>query len=330
MKEYLFDNDLIMDIYTIGYEPMGESIVIIIKADDICKFCGIIDYYEFTPNKVIEILDDNKIDKIDMFCITHPHKDHCYEIDKLLKKITSQTVVAYPLQILCYKKKFEKNVIKSLDNSIAKYIKMNSNNQIKPILRSCNENTCIIDNVSFKDRKEGFVYPFGIDTYAPISTVIDRYSCSTFWKEKNCEINENIFSIVMSIYLGDFKLLLCSDVMGKTIELIPNVISDKGANFFKNRIDYLKIPHHSSEYSANLIEILLQDTKIFDSVTTVYRSSNLPAKAVLDKYKVKSDKVYSTGNIERGEGTYGILHSMVNIKESTIKEELIGEAIEYF
>ena len=50
-------------------------------------------------------------------------------------------------------------------------------------------------------------------------------------------------------------------------------------------MDYLKIPHHSSDGSDLLLESL-DNIKIFsNSITTDFRSSHLPKKEIMKKYK---------------------------------------------
>ena len=44
MEKNLIRNELKVEVYTVGFEPMGESIVVKIKMDKITMFCFVIDY----------------------------------------------------------------------------------------------------------------------------------------------------------------------------------------------------------------------------------------------------------------------------------------------
>jgi ribonuclease BN (tRNA processing enzyme) len=77
MKNYFFDENLIFEVHVIGYEKLGESIVLFLKADDKIVFSGMIDCYEQgSINKSVEVLKEANCIRLDFVCLTHPHKDH--------------------------------------------------------------------------------------------------------------------------------------------------------------------------------------------------------------------------------------------------------------
>ena len=88
-------------------------------------------------------------------------------------------------------------------------------------------------------------------------------------------------------------------------------------------MDYLKIPHHTSDGSDLLLESL-DNIKIFsNSITTVFRSSHLPDEKMMKEYKKKSDKLYCTSHIDKNQNLedYGIVKLTVDLFNNTIKEE---------
>ena len=127
-----------------------------------------------------------------------------------------------------------------------------------------------------------------------------------------------------SIALGDFKILLCSDIENDTIDIVEKDLNTNAKEFFCNTIDFFKIPHHCSLGSKNILN-LLKNVFISNSVTTTYNVGNvkLPNDEMLEKYKRKSEKIYCTSNIEKEKNiyNYGIVEFTVNIFERTIKIE---------
>ena len=56
--EYIVRKELKVEVYTIGYEPEGEGVVVKIKSDGTTKFCLVIDCYEIGDNWIyVKFLD---------------------------------------------------------------------------------------------------------------------------------------------------------------------------------------------------------------------------------------------------------------------------------
>ena len=327
MREYIVENELKAEVYTIGYEPEGEGIVIKIIADGITKFCATIDCFEIEKqNQTLSIIKD---EKIDLICMTHPDYDHCKGLEKILKLADSNTKVLYPDKVLT-KNYSDKSVEKAI-KEIAKSTSMYRNNNRKPELMSCIGNQDIVRDIRFLDVKSGGKYKLEIKTYSPITSIIDRRDGKRIMGKKYKEIENNEFSIMMSIGIGTLKLLFCGDIEDDTIIEI-NRKADKGEeSFFFDIIDYIKIPHHASNGSGEMFNLLSNVTKISNSVSTVYRLGKLPKEEVLSKYQRKQGKVFCTSKIKQEENIYkyGIVKHSFDIINKTVSTELIANASEY-
>ena len=74
---------------------------------------------------------------------------------------------------------------------------------------------------------------------------------------------------------------------------------------------------------------MIDNLKIGNAVTTVFRTSSLPDENVIENYKNISEKVYATGKIKREEtDKYGIVELIYNLDtHRLIKRNLEGSAI---
>lgn len=322
-----------MEIYTIGYEPMGESIIFFIIGDNNILFSGVIDCYEKENiNKTVEILKEKDVESLDFICLTHPDIDHCTGLEKILERANQKTYIIYPGNLFDRVEEYggaTKKAIRKLSENLS----MNKNNS-KKINRI---NSCIgkkeiipLKRIGYKDVNTGYTYPLIINTYTPITTIIDRYSAKRFLNKNASPTTHNELSIITSIAIGDFKMLLCGDVENETLELWKKDWNEDDKKFFSDVIDYLKIPHHTSK-GSNLLLSSLNDIKIFsNSVTTVFRKWDLPDKQLIREYKKKSDKLYCTGHIEEEKNSeeYGIVKLTIDMFNNTIKEELTSNVEE--
>lgn len=86
-KIRLYSNSLFFEVYLIGYNSQGESILFFLRTDEGVIYSGVVDCYTYKSiNKTIDLLKKENIEKIDFLCWTHPHDDHSLGIDKLLGK----------------------------------------------------------------------------------------------------------------------------------------------------------------------------------------------------------------------------------------------------
>ena len=320
-KEYTVAENLVLEIYTIGYKSMGESIVVKILVDNIVVYCFVIDCFEDGENKTLEIIGESKVDLI---CLTHPDFDHCKGLNKILQKANNETLLLYPASI--FSKKYKREVKKVVDK-IALLNKMNNNNLNKPILKECQENMQILRRVYFTSEKGG-KYELEIETYSPLTQILGKREAEEYLEEETAELVHNQMSIMMTITLGNFKMLLTGDIENKTIKLLNREQYISNYDFFEGTIDYLKLPHHGSDGSLEMINLLEKVDTISQVVTTTYKKKELPRDSVINAYKRKTSEIYCTSdlNAEKQIDRYGIIKTTVDIINETIHPELLGNS----
>lgn len=289
-------------------------------------FSGVIDCFEKEKiNKTLELLQEKNIESLDFICLTHPDIDHCTGLEKILEKVNQQTYIIYPSNLLSDTKEYGEATKKSIEK-ISKYLAMNKNNSRKPNrIKSCvgRKEIIPVNKITYKNINTGYRYPLIINTYTPITGIIDKYWAKKFLDKKAKLTTHNELSIITAIAIGDFKMLLCGDAENETLELWKDEWNTDDQKFFSDVIDYLKIPHHTS-MGSNLLLTTLDNIKIFsNSITTVFRKSNLPDKKLLKEYKKRSDRLYCTSHLEEEQNLedYGIVKLTIDIFNNTIKEE---------
>ena len=199
--------DLYLRVYTLGFDPKGESILFTICDDNKVIYSGLIDCYMDTSDKILTLFDELNIDSLNYLCITHPDSDHCVGVEKLKKYISNITKVVIPNGVFEYLDNYDDNVKKSL-LYIQSLIKLNRNNKLKPIIYDACDNKTIIDGLYFVDTC-GRKSELQIMTISPSTNVIEKY---TIKRKNGIEIVENNdFSIINLIEFDNIKLLLASD-----------------------------------------------------------------------------------------------------------------------
>ena len=328
MREYTIKGQLYVDIYTIGYEPKGEGIVLKIKDGNKTVFCCVIDCYEIeNQNETLKLIQD---ESIDLICLTHPHEDHCKGIEKILEKANSSTTILYPNYMLDEKYRNKKDANNTIEKISKILIKRRDNNS-KPRTMACVGRQCIMDDIKFFDIENGGKYGMYVNTYTPLSVVLDKRKAKEFLGENTIgDIQDNNLSIMMSITIGRLKLLFCGDTEDETITELNDVVNKEEGHFFNGVIDYVKIPHHGSDGTLEMFNLLSNVNTVSNSVSTVYRISKIPKIKVLEEYRKKRSKVYCTGHIDKDENisNYGIVKQRFDIINETVKSELIKNAVE--
>ena len=228
---------------------MGESIVFIIKGDDEILFSGVIDCFETEEKNItLSLLKENNIQNLDFVCLTHPDEDHSKGLEKILEKTSSETYIIYPHNLLMDNNNYVGGTQETVKR-ISEYIAMRQNNKNKNNrIKACSGKKSIIeeDDITFVNLKNNYRYPLIINTYTPISEIIDRYWAKQKLNKKSRSTTHNQLSIVTAIAVGDFKMLLCGDVQNDTLKIWKTEWKRKDYIFFSGVLDYLKIPHHTS------------------------------------------------------------------------------------
>lgn len=324
MKRKLFDKTLDFEVNVIGYKEKGESIVFFLKADGKVIYSGLVDcYVDSAENAVLTLLEEENVHKFDFVCWTHPHDDHTLGMDKFLEEfcdektlfwmppfiskdvescsLAAQDIYKRLFEVLESKKRSKMNIREASDAKILEKFECCGNFSINP-------------------------YIFEIRSFAPDSSLLASL------KVRERFDMGNIYSVGLIINIGHFYIVLAGDVENRTIKMISDFNFD-----IEGRIDYLKIPHHSSGTADFLIdkfkELDIEPPEV--ATTTVYRIHKLPDKQVLKKYFSwgGNTKIYSTGNIEDAEydkESIGMITTTVDILEKTensMKTNWSGNAV---
>jgi beta-lactamase superfamily II metal-dependent hydrolase len=128
MKNYFFDEKLIFEVHVIGYENLGESIVLFLRADDKIVFSGMVDCYEQDSiNQSVEVLKEFNCTHLDFVCLTHPHMDHVKGFRFVLENYCDKDTVFYVSPFHTYEKNKYSVGIQGLYSDIFEMITDRSN-----------------------------------------------------------------------------------------------------------------------------------------------------------------------------------------------------------
>lgn len=317
-KFFININDLLLEIFVIGYPDKGESQIIILKDDKHIYFSCVIDCYRHNSiNKTIDILNTNGIKHLDMFIWTHTDEDHSLDIENLINTFCNSKT-SFVLPELTYGNlndfiKYNLEIKNSFDLINSFNTGQNYNVATATAVPKSHSN---IWRNEFIDIKTTSKLLFEIIAVAPCSALLRRRYESGDIKKKNDLSIATIFKI------GDLNLFLSGDIEDQSINQM--------ANYHFENIKYIKTPHHSSTTSTNLIDKLIEhsEAKTLKSVSTIYKQHNLPHPDVVERYKKISDSFISTGF---GPKDSGVDFTRFNvIKNEIINEERSGNCLKLF
>lgn len=323
-KNIFIKEKLLLKIYTIGFEPKGESILFTICDGNNILFSGLTDCYIDEDETLIKLLDRLKISNLDYFCITHPDNDHCLGIQRIMDKLSSSTTVVLPSRIFDFTDCYDADVQDGL-NDLRLLFNLRKDSKLKPHFITACDNCDILDDWSFIDRL-GNEVPLEIKSISPSTNVIEKYAYKKTLGKVSPEHND--FSIINLIKLGNLRVLLTGDVENDEINNTFNNLTRFGKDFFSNKIDFVKIPHHTS-LGSNVLLNKIRDNKIGVSVTTIYRSCNLPNYDLFTEYSNVSDYSYCTGYSILSPEKHGIVAYEIDITDSCGVISLFDAAVSY-
>jgi beta-lactamase superfamily II metal-dependent hydrolase len=320
MKNIFITESLTLDVYIIGYKKQGESIILIVKSDGLVSYTCIIDCYEYKKiNKTIQILENLGISDIDTICWTHPDIDHSIGIDNILSKYANEkTTILIPegldgdRESVNYHKRVRRTfelINDDIKSSKHSSFRVMSASDCKPI---------VDDLYTFKEKS----YSFYMISMSPNSHLIRRRALYT------SEPKKNDYSIALRVKFGDLELFFGGDIEDVNIDLIKKYLS----SYIPSSFHLLKIPHHTSSSSKNLLQLLDISKKSDISCSTVYRSSKLPDTNVIDLYKAYSKRFYCTGYVidKYDNDDYGCIHINYNILQKKAEVKLDGNVNKVF
>lgn len=321
LNEFVFKS-LTLDVFIIGYKAQGESIVLIVKLDGVISYSCVIDCFEYNNiNKTIQILSSLNIKNVDIVCWTHPDIDHSIGLINVLSKYANKyTTVIVPENIHFCKKNVDYNTsVDSTFDLIDKYIWSKKRSTFH--IRTASELT-LIESKTYLFGEIN--YPFFILSVSPNSQLITKRLLETE-VNPNKKLKNNDYSIALRVKFGKFELFFGGDIENININMMKRYLND----YIPSSFNLLKIPHHTSNSSKNMLYLLDKTKKSDMCCSTVFRPCNLPDSKLIDSYRLYSKQFLCTGFADRRMDSfeYGCIHIKYDILhgKSSI-EELCGNA----
>ncbi len=312
---FFFKHSIYLEVYLIGYKTEGESILFLIKSKEDTLFCGVVDCYEYQNiNKTIELLESENINRIDFLCWTHPDLDHSLGIDNLVERyIDINTQVILPEGISGDEIQYNDRVKKTFEK-IDGLIKPRRGKR-KYNVKSASDYK-VLKRLTFRNYEEDII--FEIRSIAPNSTIVRS-------RKQSKDIEKNDFSIALILSVGEINVLLAGDIENYTIKNFEEW-------YIPEKIDCLKIPHHTSKTSNKILNFIYPEYKCDIASTTVYRNNNLPDIDLINIYKDVTSEFYCTGSLVPTNELYqfGIILMRFDILNKIYNVYLEGNAAQIF
>lgn len=307
-----YTNKLEMIVYTVGYSVQGESIIIFMKRDDIVEYTIVIDGYRVNScNKTIDILNENNVKNINILCWTHPDEDHSVGLEDYIPYLNNNSDIIVGDGFSGIKNEWE-NANNTMYSFIIDNLNKRSYNKSKIWVRKA----CTgmkLEEFKFVNMFTSSEYQFQVCAFAPS----DMHILHDQLEDVNTK--KNAFSVGLYIIIGDYAAIFCADIP-------DNVFNNLRPKDIPPYIDYIKIPHHGSRRSLNLLKLFENNVEV--ACTTVKTGSHLPKKETIDLYKKRSKKLYCTNNlnIEEQEVEWGVIETRFRIDGGGIINKEYGNA----
>lgn len=308
-----FKDTLYIKTYIVGYKKQGEAVLFFVLTDNKISFSGLVDCFKTKElNYVEKILVDNKIEKLNFICWTHPDFDHSNGLRDIIQKYVSKETDIWIPEGIDSKEITCSNEVRKLFEELRRDV-VNFDTDYNVYSASDKKDLLAYNSVCFV--KDIDSYPLEMNSYAPNSKIIRKqHYLDRFIK--------NDRSIFLVIALGDTRIYLTGDIEDETIERIPS-------NFLKEHIHIMKIPHHGSDTSLGALNF--GDGQCDVACSTVYRvgKSKLPLNDVMNLYISNSKGVYCTGNKDetQEESDYGVIEIVTNVVDNKYSINVEGNAI---
>lgn len=304
----LVEDSLILEVYTFGFNGVGESSLILIKVDNYIEKSILIDFYDNSSKQIKNILDKNKVSKLNYIIWTHPHEDHTRGLLDIINMYgEDQTKIIYPAYLIAlewsewnhHNKEQAKiiNLIKDIQKEKKKHRRLN----VKPVAASM-----FLDSCKYKYIERDFELNFTI--LSPDLSCVEK----KFLLDDENLIND--FSIACCIEINKKNFIFSGDIQNNSINNVERHLIPKSKG-----IQLLKIPHHGSKTSTDILKWIDTELKIGTSIVTSYSRSSLPKEKEIKKYENRSetmiiiDKSNDKFNYGMFFGKYDIINEIENI-----------------
>lgn len=335
-------DDISIVVYVVGYPREGESIILTLQNKDKPVFTVVTDCYkEGVNNYTAYLLREIGVKEIDAFIWTHPDRDHSLGIIDMLsefdkkrkaKIFVPQTFNGGQWYHVC------KEAQKAIVFLRKKYI-TRKRELLGPVgLLPGESPRVLLRKAIYCKYLEKPIY-CKLRFIAPDGTLAEKKDGD----RKDFTLND--LSLVYLFSINDCHYLFTGDLLNRTVQFIKEQITGEEYDNYLDNLSFIKIPHHGSKSSADLIDLLYNTRSVLESdnevgdkycknvdsasVSTVFVNDNLPEKAVLEGYCTITSRVYCTGS-EKG-NPYGCVKLTYSFGgEFKTEPELYGNAYPVF
>lgn len=289
-----------LHVYVAGYQPMGESILVVLWDEEahITLKTILIDCYELAGKNQLEgILKRYGIDKrkLNVIVWTHPDLDHSVGFAGIVNNYTSdRTLFLLPEGASPFYKAFRHKSLLQSWLAIAKNGWLMKKLNVERINASNRREYPTSYEPTYYEDGYGDGIKFSIEMLTPFAGQVFKHL------DHNKTRKGNHISISFLVRLGDISFFFGGDVENEALNMINK---DKLQN-----VVFVKIPHHSSPFSDSLPYALerLKDEDLIPDITSVSsgyhrNKEDYPDDTVLALYKNISSRVLLT---ERGDLSY--------------------------
>lgn len=310
-------DSLYFDVYTIGYNEEGESLLLLLRDGKNILHTTMTDCYCIGDyNHADAILNDFGVKNIDAFVWTHPDSDHSTGIEPFLEKYDSSVGA----RIFIPAGLSGEIIDTEGANKALTYItnKYNRNRRYDIDYVSLNTGEfCQLMRFRIKEKKTSRQVDYVFTFILPNADIVARRS------NTDGKVYLNDYSIFYIVTFNDQNYLFCGDLSKQNVQFIKED--------WLEDVVFVKIPHHGSKTLENFQGKLASagSSNVICTCTT-FKPKRLPDENVLKSYKDISKTIYCTGkNEDSPKYDYGcvLIQFNANMKDSTCL--CSGNAFEY-
>lgn len=280
-----------LHLHVIGYKNEGESIVFHIGN----KFLGVIDCYKdndcFKTKEIIEQYGG----RVDFVCWTHSDWDHTKGLSELEPYFYDETAVIVPQGIQAKEWReivLEKNKNCAYQKEEYEKIYAMLERTKEYLYLSVNESTQLY-RFNLKHKSE--IMEFSMNSFAPMGKIIHdlqgKYIAGAMGSNQQREelfkkLNQdnNLFSVCLQINLGLGSESLCILLTGDLDNRVIQKMNPKSIEKIFSRANVIKIPHHGSSTSDEIVTYNYPKGIKFDYAITTSYKNKLPEDKILRQY----------------------------------------------
>ncbi|MBQ6860594.1 MAG: hypothetical protein IJO08_03000 [Clostridia bacterium] len=320
LPNYIKSDDIVIEVNIIGYKTEGESSVIFLRDGTEIIWAGVIDSYNLNSKNITkEILEQNgyglENKKINFLSITHPDEDHTKNISDIFDNFVDKNTYILTSDFFDFDKENDiKNIEKIKNEFINIFKKITEDNVDKLFLnRTYGE-----PGLEHKFLCRGRQIDFKILSLLPTDAQIINKKIN-----QTQSIHKNMYSLFIIIEIGMTQLIFAGDCENDSLRYI-------NYDEVPERIDLLKIPHHGSKTSDNILEWEIRDKELGTGVCTTRIKCGTTSKEILEKYRNYFERVCLTGDVvpENNNSDFGVVKLLYGTKGNfVLKPELFGNAI---